>query len=93
MESGKSNPSDQTVRSICREFNVSEVWLRTGQGEPYNKLDDDAEINFILESIGTTDPVMVRILKAYWHLSESERAAFRKFVDYVVDEYKKNTPE
>lgn len=93
MESGKSNPSDQTVRSICREFNVSEVWLRTGQGEPYNKLDDDAEINFILESIGTTDPVMVRILKAYWHLSKSERAAFRKFVDYVVDEYKKNTPE
>lgn len=33
IESGKSNPSTQTVRSICREFGVNEKWLRTGEGE------------------------------------------------------------
>ena len=32
IESGKSNPSNQTVLLICHEFEVSEAWLRTGSG-------------------------------------------------------------
>lgn len=34
IEKGKSGVSDQTIRSICREFGVNETWLRTGFGEP-----------------------------------------------------------
>lgn len=34
-ETGKSNPSDAAVLLICREFNVSEIWLRTGEGEMF----------------------------------------------------------
>lgn len=93
IENGKKNPSDQTIRSICREFNVSEIWLRTGEGEMYNRLDDDAEFNLIMESIGANDPVIVRILRAYWHLPEEDKAAVRRLVDNVVEEYKKNSPE
>lgn len=93
IENGKTNPSDQTIRSICREFNVSEHWLRTGEGEMYNRLDDDAEFNLIMESIGANDPVIVRILRAYWHLPEEDKAAVRRLVDNVVEEYKKNSPE
>ena len=33
IESGKTGISDQTIRSLCREFGISEVWLRTGVGE------------------------------------------------------------
>lgn len=32
IESGKTNPSNQTVLAICREFCVNEEWLRTGNG-------------------------------------------------------------
>ena len=35
IESGKSNPSNQTILAICREFGVSEMWLRTGEGEMF----------------------------------------------------------
>lgn len=35
FELGKTNPSDQTIRAICREFGVDELWLRTGTGEPF----------------------------------------------------------
>lgn len=35
IESGKTSPSKQTVLAICREFAVSEAWLRTGEGEMY----------------------------------------------------------
>jgi transcriptional regulator with XRE-family HTH domain len=33
IESGKTNPSNQTILSICREFRIREQWLRTGEGE------------------------------------------------------------
>lgn len=45
IESGERNPSTQLIRSICREFCVSEDWLRTGNGEMYLSLiDNDIEI-------------------------------------------------
>mgnify|MGYP004645897333 CR=1 FL=1 len=33
--SGKKQPSDRTISDICRIFGVSELWLRTGQGEMF----------------------------------------------------------
>lgn len=32
-ETGRRVPSNQVVSLICREFNVREEWLRTGEGE------------------------------------------------------------
>ena len=32
LESGKNSPSEQTIKLICREFSVSYVWLKTGEG-------------------------------------------------------------
>ena len=37
-ENGTRIPSDAIILSICREFNVNEDWLRTGQGEKYLRL-------------------------------------------------------
>ena len=34
-ESGRRTPMDATIKSICREFNVSEDWLRTGEGDMF----------------------------------------------------------
>lgn len=35
IETGKRNTSDFSIRNICREFNVNEHWLRTGEGEMF----------------------------------------------------------
>lgn len=35
IEIGKNNPSEQTIRAICLEFNVNRRWLETGEGDPY----------------------------------------------------------
>lgn len=43
IESGKNNPSRQTIDLICREFNVRHEWLETGAGDMYNlPLDEEA---------------------------------------------------
>ena len=33
IESGVNNLTEQMIKAICREFNVNEHWLRTGEGE------------------------------------------------------------
>ena len=37
MCSGDSRPSDRTITDICREFGCDEIWLRTGEGEPFRQ--------------------------------------------------------
>lgn len=39
-EIGLRTPSDAVIRAICREFNVNENWLRTGDGEMFNQQDE-----------------------------------------------------
>lgn len=34
-EIGRNAPIDAVISLICREFNVSEIWLRTGEGEMF----------------------------------------------------------
>ena len=41
-ETGKSSPSDAAVVLICKTFNVSETWLRTGEGEMFTPSPDGA---------------------------------------------------
>ena len=33
IENGNRSVTDQMFKSICREFNVNENWLRTGEGD------------------------------------------------------------
>lgn len=93
-EIGLRAPSDAVIFSICREFNISETWLRTGEGEMVEHTDEDTELAKILGQIaGSNDTLIKAIIKSYWLLDEKDKAAVRKLVDRLVDEMnKKNTP-
>lgn len=79
---GKKSPSDRTIADICREFNISEVWLRTGEGEPHIQRDEDAEWQEVLAQITVSDDDLIkRIIKAYWFMDEKEKAVIRKLID------------
>lgn len=45
IESGKRNISNQAILAICREFDVNETWLRTGDGEMFLPKDPDDELS------------------------------------------------
>lgn len=85
IEKGERIPSDRTIADICREFNVSEVWLRTGEGEMFVDLGEDAELTQVLAEIQVSDDDTIKdMLVAYWGLDEKEKAAIRKLIDGIV---------
>ena len=51
IESGTRVPSDRTISDICREFNVNETWLRTGEGEMFNQITRSEKIAAFLGDI------------------------------------------
>lgn len=85
-EIGLRTPSDAVIFSICREFKVSETWLRTGQGEMFIQMDEDQELDYILGQISASaDDTIKRIIRAYWRLDDAEKAAVRKLIDGLLD--------
>lgn len=72
-------PSDRTIADICREFNVNEHWLRTGEGEMFSTLSREEEITkFAMEII--RDPgsefqrqaisILAKLTPEQWKLME-----------------------
>lgn len=55
LESGSRVPSDRTIKDICREFGVDEVWLRTGEGEPFREPEVDAQLAAFLADVTDGD--------------------------------------
>lgn len=88
-ETGLRIPSDTVIMSICREFNVDENWLRTGEGEMFVQLSEDAEFIQILSEIEVSDDDFIKaLLRSYWRLSDNEKAAIHKLVDGMLNEKK-----
>lgn len=80
-ETGLRVPSDAIVTSICREFRVSETWLRTGEGEMFLPVDADEELTEIMAEIKMSDDELIRaIIKGYWRLDEKGKAAVKPLV-------------
>lgn len=73
-EIGRRNPSSAVVNNICKEFNVNEEWLRTGQGEMFNSFNKDFEIAKWLGSVmkDRPDNFKKRLLAVLSNLNEDE---------------------
>lgn len=74
LESGKNNPSVQTVALICREFGVSEHWLRTGEGEMFEQTRETVLDRLAAEY--SLDKEQVSVIENFLDLSPQERTLF-----------------
>lgn len=83
IEKGLNGTTDQTIRSICREFKVSEDWLRTGEGDMF-----DQEQPSILARLSSEYKLTAReqsVVAAFLELDEADRAAIMRYVDKLVE--------
>lgn len=62
-ECGRRVPTNAVITSICREFNVNEIWLRTGEGGDENmftKVDEDDRYSLNLGKLSKIENQTVR---------------------------------
>lgn len=93
IENGNRKLTDQMCRSICREFGVSEEWLRDGIGGDdvvfLRKPDDVASEFAKANRLDRTEEALIR---QYLELGEQEREIFRKYLKNVLNEMNEVDP-
>lgn len=91
-EIGRNEPIDAVVSLICREFNVNENWLRTGQGDMYDIPLDDTAIaaSNILENedVPFYDTIK-RIIQIYEKLDSDAQDVINKEIEDFLENAKK----
>lgn len=74
MERNETAITDRTIKNICYEFNVSEHWLRTGEGEIFGQLTRNQEISREVTRVLKDEPESFRsrFIAALCRLDESD---------------------
>lgn len=87
-ETGKSEPMDNIVLSICREFGINENWLRGGTGEMYKER--DGSFSELLSDLEDSDDDFIKsLITVYMGLDENSKQALRKIASEMAEKYKR----
>lgn len=83
----KPEQKEPLYRLICAEFDVSEQWLRTGEGEMFAQLSRDEEIAaFVGKALsGESDNFKKRLISALSQLDEPEWELLEKMVMKIAE--------
>ena len=90
-EIGKNYPMDTVIKSICREFNVNEDWLRTGEGEMFIQLPEEDEVaayvSDLLEDDGKNPLYLIikEIMHTYNEVSPKSQEILCDFSKRLLD--------
>ena len=85
-ESGAIAITDRTIADICREFNVNEQWLRTGEGPMFKQQSDidnqlAAEVAKLIQS---EDDFTKKLIHAYLSLPDDAKDKVKDFVTALM---------
>ena len=74
IEAGNRNLTEQMIKAICREFNVNENWLRTGEGDMVIALSRRESIAAFIGDLmkEDDDSFKLRLIDVLADLDESE---------------------
>lgn len=84
-EIGRNKPIDAVIALICREFNVNENWLRTGEGEMLNVLTRNQIItDFLGDVIQEDGTFKKRLIEALAKMNESGWIELEKLANELI---------
>lgn len=93
-ETGRRNPSSSVVNNICKEFHVSETWLRTGEGEMFLEFSREDEIVAFVEATLRNESADFkrRLIAALSRLSPEGWEALEALVEDMTREREEEPP-
>ena len=87
---GTTNPSDRTIADICREFGCNEVWLRTGDGEPFQEETRQEQImRFAAQTVNGSDEFKKAFVSMLAKLDAEDWETLAKLFNRLSNETKK----
>ena len=89
IEKGENNPSDQTLKLICNEFNVDPFWLEDGKGEMFTAIPESI-IDVLVDEF-KLDNYDRLIIKTYLEASDEQQKAIKDFLLTLAENAKKKT--
>ena len=94
-ESGARTPLDAVVSSICREFDVNEEWLRTGEGEMFEQMTEQQKLlKYTGMLLKDKDSAIVNAIQSfivtYEQLDDTSKATLEKIAQQFGDNLKKS---
>lgn len=91
LYSGAREPSDRTISDICREFGCDEVWLRTGEGEPFRQeTRQELIMRFVVQTVKGSNEFRKALVAMLATLDDSEWDGLEKLLDKMLEQYKKD---
>lgn len=85
-EIGRNEPIDAVISLICREFNVNETWLRTGEGDMFVKQSRDDELKAAVNKLlsGESSDFKSRLVNVLSSLSEDQWVFLQRKMEEIV---------
>ncbi len=95
IESGNRNLTEQMIKSVCREFNVNEEWLRTGQGEMFKQLTNQEELMkytalLLKDNKSAIASAIQALIVTYEQLDDSNKEVLEKVALRYIENLKKS---
>lgn len=83
-------PSDRTIADICREFRCDEVWLRTGEGEPFREESESEQImRFAVQAARGSNKFQKALAAMFADMTQEDWANLEALYDKFSEKYKK----
>lgn len=84
-ETDTNVPSAAVISLICREFNVNENWLRTGEGDMFMEMSRDEQIEKFIGDLlhGEEDSFKRRLISGLAALDENGWKVLEDFLDSI----------
>lgn len=92
IELNKVDPKPLFVDLICREFNASELWIRTGEGEMFVEKTESEELSAFFGDLLKDEPdFRHRLIAALSRLTLEEWKVIEKLATEAVKDIKKDS--
>ena len=95
IENDNRNLTEHMLKSICREFDVNEKWLKTGEGDMPRKLSEEEEVAPLVSNLledGRDNPffgIILEIVQTYNELSPASQKVLQEASKKLVENLSK----
>ncbi|WP_321382683.1 helix-turn-helix transcriptional regulator [uncultured Enterococcus sp.] len=85
-KTGRRTVTERTIKAICREFDVSYIWLTEGKGDMFLEQDEDDEVTKFLTKVAFGENEFHQnLFKTFAKMDQSEWDALESIVDKYLE--------